>query len=149
VSELKEAPLPDVAAAIIRLLVFESLQIPHTCVCHSVISRSLENDLRSSEEMEELHDDWREQIARHEKLVCEFQAMYETSTLPLFEFLKTSWLEEIQDLLDHEDPLSPEEVGRIRELGVVIDEVDEDQSQDEVNEEEWWPDAESSPTTSE
>lgn len=66
-------------------------------------------------------------------------------------FLETTWLEEVQELLDDEHPLSPEELGRILELGVVIDEVDEDQCQQsrgEVNEEEWESDNEPSPRTS-
>lgn len=97
-------------------------------------------ELRSSEEIEELRDDWREQIARHEELVCTLQTRYEALTLPLSLFLETTWLEKVQELLDDEHPLSPEKLGCIRELGVVIDEVDEDQchqSLGEVNEEEW------------
>lgn len=84
-----------------------------------------------SSDIEKLRDDWREQIARHEELVCKFQAIYEASALPLSGFLETTWLEVIQKLLEDEHPLSSEELGRIRELEVVIDEVDEDQSQDE------------------
>mgnify|MGYP007115604857 CR=1 FL=1 len=62
ISGLEDSPLPDVFAAIIRFLIFELLRSPHTCAHHG-------DELRSSEEIEELRDDWREQIARHEELV--------------------------------------------------------------------------------
>lgn len=112
ISGLEDAPLPDVAAAIIRFLIFELLRIPHTYTHH-------EEELRSSEAIEELRDDWREQIARQEELVCKFQAIYEASALPLSEFLETTWLEDVQKLLDDEHRLNSEELGLMRELRVV------------------------------
>jgi hypothetical protein len=84
------------------------------------------------EEIHEIHDEWREQITLHEELVGKFQAMYETSSLPFCEFLETVWWEKMKELLKSHNPPSQEEISRVRELGIILDEVEASSSQDEV-----------------
>jgi hypothetical protein len=45
---------------------------------------------------------------------------------------------------ENDDPLSQEEIGRVRELGVILHEGDDDLSGDELGEEELKSDAQSS-----
>jgi hypothetical protein len=157
ISLLEEEPAPHAAFAIIRFLTFESLQIPHTCRhpercwlaegsdCddphHSDPSYHWEP--KDSEEVDEMQDEWRELIAVLEESVARFLVMYETSDLPLCEFLDTIWQEEISKRCEKDDPPSQEEISRVRELGVILDEVEEDSSRDELDEEEFKSDAKS------
>jgi hypothetical protein len=70
--------------------------------------------------------------------------MYETSDLLLCEFLDTIWREEMLKRSENDDPLSQDEIGRVRELGVILHEGDDDLSGDELGEEELKSDAQSS-----
>lgn len=150
VSLLEEDPAPHAAFAIIRFFTFESLRIPHTCrhpvQCLSAVDGDCDHSLHSepcyhwepkdTEEIEEMQDEWREPIALHEELVARFQIMYETSDLPLCEFLDVIWREEMLKRSENHDPLNQQEISRVRELGVILDEVEEDSPGDEVDEEE-------------
>ncbi|OKP09302.1 hypothetical protein PENSUB_5388 [Penicillium subrubescens] len=91
-----------------------------------------------------MQDEWRELISVHEELVARFQIMYETSDLPLCEFLGTIWQEEMLKRSQNDDPPSQEEISRVRELGVIFDEVEDDLSGNEPGDAEVKSDAESS-----
>jgi hypothetical protein len=155
---LLEDPAPHAAFEIIRFFTFEALQIPHTCR-HPVQCLSTEDgdcdysphfepcyhwEPKDWEEIDEMQDEWRELISLHGDLVARFQIMYETSDLLLCEFLDTIWREEMLKRSENDDPLSQEEIGRVRELGVILHEGDDDLSGDELGEEELKSDAQSS-----
>lgn len=137
--QLEEDPSFQVAIAFIRFLTFEVLQIPHTS-CHPddcwwtelgydyhlLFMPFYHLEPKDQEEIDEIHDEWREQIAQLEALVTEFQVMYETSSLSFCEFLEIIWWGEMDKLDKKDDPPSQDEVRRVRELGVILDEVEED-----------------------
>ncbi|KAF3395697.1 hypothetical protein F1880_006692 [Penicillium rolfsii] len=147
---LEEGPAPEVASEIIRFLTFESLQIPHTCrhpmQCLSSYDGKCDYPLhyepcyhwapKDLEDIEEMQDEWRELIALHEELVARFQDMYHTLDLPLYEFLDTIWAEEVLKRSEFHGSPSQREISRMRELGVILDEVEEDSSEGEVDVEE-------------
>ncbi|GLI75175.1 hypothetical protein PoHVEF18_003428 [Penicillium ochrochloron] len=158
ISLLEEDPALLAAFEIIRFFTFEALQIPHTCR-HPVQCLSTEDgdcdysphlepcyhwEPKDWEEIDEMQDEWRELISVHGDLVARFQIMYETSDLLLCEFLDTIWREEMLKRSENDDPLSQEEISRVRELGVILHEVDDDLSGDELGEEELKSDAQSS-----
>jgi hypothetical protein len=89
---------------------------------------------KEREEIDEIHDQWREQIAQLEALMTRFQTMYETSNLSFCAFLESIWWEEMIGLDNKDDLPNQEEARRVRELGVILAEVEEDSSQDEVDE---------------
>jgi hypothetical protein len=70
--------------------------------------------------------------------------MYENSDLPLCEFIDTSWWEIMAEVLEKDVPPTEEQINRVRDLGVILDGVEKYSSPDEVDEEEWESDAESS-----
>jgi hypothetical protein len=158
ISLLEEDPSPHAAFEIIRFFNFEALQLPHTCR-HPVQCLSTEDgdcdysphlepcyhwEPRDWEEIDEMQDEWRELISVHEELVARFQIMYETSDLPLCEFLGTIWQGEMLKRSQNDDPPSQEEISRVRELGVIFDEVEDDLSGNEPGDAEVKSDAESS-----
>lgn len=146
VRQLGENVPLQAALAIIRVLTFQVLRIPHTC-CHPRECWGLGDcdcphdtspyyhwEPKEREEIEEIHDEWREQIGQLEALMTRFQTMYETSNLSFCRFLKSIWCEEMNELDNKVDYPNQEEARRVRELGVILAEREEDSSQDEADE---------------
>lgn len=156
ISLLEEDSPPHAAFEIIRFFTFEALQIPHTCD-HPVQCLSTRDgdcdyafhlepcyhwEPKDWEEIDEMQDEWREFISVLEELVARFQIMYETSDLPMCEFLDTIWRGEMLKVSENHDSPSQEEISRVRELGVILDAEEDDSAGDEIDEKEFESDAE-------
>jgi hypothetical protein len=102
------------ASAIIRLLTFEDLQIPH--VCHHW-------GKKDAEEIQEILDERKDQLELLEELVDDFVDIYEKSSCSLWEFLVTIWNEKMEYELASDQ--SPDERGhpQLRGSTVVLEAV--------------------------
>lgn len=105
--------LPEAA---IRFLTFEKLGIMHVCCCYSRTSKEWHTN--EYEEVIEFLEEEAYKIQQLEKLINEFRAKYVELGMPLPEFLELYWTARIEEFLREENPLSSEELSRIKEIGV-------------------------------
>jgi hypothetical protein len=106
------------AAAIIRAFTFEALGIPHTCEHHAV---------HDADEI----DQWKDEIDTLEDLMVELIPVYEESGMSLLSFLEGHWLKRMREVMLTDQPPSHKQISSIRELGVILDETDLGEDEDE------------------
>jgi hypothetical protein len=109
----------DVDMAVIRLLVFDLLELKHTCCIRERRPQrgheSFDDDILNIQQ--EQHDD----LERLEELVTDFRVDLQHSRLPLREYLETRWAERMQLVLEELEnaKMSTEERRAAEEVGVV------------------------------
>lgn len=108
------------AEAIIRAFTFQALGIPHTCHFHSS-HRDQMDGLECEEETTLLED-----------LMYEFLPMYEHLGMSLLSFLEDEWLKRMKEVLLIGQPPSDEQINKIRELGVILDDIDLEEVDEEL-----------------
>lgn len=107
---------------LIRYETFDELGLTHTC-CFFDESNWLQRrfrkrcqvEVREEREVEHL------QLDELEELIEEFEAAYERLGQPLSEFMDGYWKIRMAKVLDRSRPVTEEDIQRIKELGVVID----------------------------
>ena len=108
---------------VIRFETFEALQLSHTCCDFNYFG-----PVRwyPPEEVQEIHEEWAELLSKHEDLVSEFCHKFREVGGTLVSFLEGYWQTRMDEVLKEEKPLDEEDGRRLRELGIVLEEVSED-----------------------
>ncbi len=109
----------------IRFETFEALQLSHTC-CD--FYRDTTCRRYTPEEVREIHEEWEELLSKHEDLVSEFCHKFKELGGTLTSFLKGYWQTRMDEVLQEERVLDEEDIRRLREMGVVLEEVSEEVS---------------------
>ena len=112
-----------IAEEVIRFETFEALQLSHTCCgfeCNDAYRRYTPEDVR------EIHEEWEELLLKHEDLVSEFCRKFQELGGTLTSFLEGYWQTRMDEVLEEQKPLDEEERRRLREIGVVLEEVSEE-----------------------
>ena len=112
---------------VIRFETFEALQLSHTCCdfeYFKVIRRY------TPEEVQGIHEEWEELLSKHEDLVSEFCYKFKELGGTLMSFLKGYWQTRMDEVLKEEKPLDEEDRRRLREIGVVLEEISEETAKD-------------------
>ena len=109
----------------IRFETFEALQLSHTC-CD--FYRDTTCRRYTPEEVREIHEEWEELLSKHEDLVSEFCHKFKELGGTLTSFLKGYWQTRMDEVLQEERILDEEDIRRLREMGVVLEEVSEEVS---------------------
>ena len=113
-----------VAEEVIRFETFEALQLSHTCCeldWHNMVIR-----LNTPEEVQEIYEEWEELLLKHEDLVSEFCHKFQELGGTIKSFLEGYWQTRMGEVLKEENPLDEEVIRRLREIGVVLEEVSEE-----------------------
>ena len=112
--------LSNIIEKVIRFETFEALQLTHTCCEFGLYSPSRRY---TPEEVQEIHEEWEELLSKHEDLVSEFCHKFQELGGTLTSFLEGYWQTRMDEVLKEEKPYSEEEIRKLREMGVVLEEV--------------------------
>lgn len=107
---------------LIRFETFEALQLSHTCCNFDFYPPSHQH---TPEEARQIHDEWEELLSKHEDLVSEFCHKFQELGGTLVSFLEGYWQTRMDEVLNEEKPYDEEDIRRLREIGVVLEEVSE------------------------
>ena len=116
---------------VIRIETFEALRLRHTC-CNAYGWTARRR--YTTEEVQEIHEEWEELLSKHEDLVSEFCHMFEELGGTLTSFLGGYWQTRMDEVLEEGKPLDEEQRRRLREIGVVLEEASEESENDCLNE---------------
>ena len=108
---------------VIRFETFEALQLSHTCCEFEMYQGSRRY---APEEVQEIHEEWEELLSKHEDLVAEFCHKFQELGGTLTSFLEGYWQTRMDEVLKEEKPYSEEEMRKLREIGVILEEVPDD-----------------------
>ena len=115
------APMQSkIVERVIRFETFEALQLSHTC-CYFKPYRARRR--YAPEEVQEIHEEWEELLSKHEDLVSEFCHKFQELGGTLTSFLKGYWQMRMDEVLKEEKLYNEEELCKLREIGVVLEEV--------------------------
>ena len=112
-----------IAEEIIRFETFEALQLSHTCCDFDFVAARRRY---TPEDVREIHEEWEELLSKHEDLVSEFYHKFQELGVPLTFFLEGYWQTRMEEVLQEEKPIDEEDRRRLRDIGVVLEEVSED-----------------------
>ena len=118
--------LSNIVEKVIRFETFEALQLNHTCCEFNFYSPSRRY---TPEEVHEVHDEWEELLSKHEDLVSEFCHKFQELGGTLTSFLEGYWQTRMDEVLKEEKPYSEEEKRKLREIGVILEEVPDETEQ--------------------
>ena len=124
--------LSKIVEKVIRFETFEALQLSHTC-CDSVRDDNGAYSIRrryTTEDVREIHEEWEELLSKHEVLVSEFCLMFQELGGNLTSFLLGYWQTRMDEVLKEEKPYDEEDTSKLREIGVVLEEVSEENEED-------------------
>ncbi|KAF7128522.1 hypothetical protein CNMCM5793_003310 [Aspergillus hiratsukae] len=107
-------PSSTIMETVIRLMVFEDLDLTHTCCDWNYLQPFDENEERA------IHEEEEQCLSELEQLVDEFMGLYNRLNLPLLQFLQEHWCPRMQDYLQQGQPLSEEDLSKTREIGVDL-----------------------------
>ena len=133
--------LSKLVEKVIRFETFEALQLSHTC-CDAVEEYTWEYSIRrryTPEDVREIHEEWEELLSKHEDLVAEFCLMFQELGGNLTSFLFGYWQTRMEEVLKEEEPYDEEDTSKLREIGVVLEEVSEERERchdEDVNDKE-------------
>ena len=117
---------------VIRFETFEALQLSHTCCVfeestgRNVSPRRATRRRYTPEDVREIHEEWEEHLSKHEDLVSEFCHKFRELGGTLTSFLECYWQTRMDEVLKEEKPYDEEHIRRLREIGVVLEEVSEE-----------------------
>jgi hypothetical protein len=120
----------SLASTIIRFETFTRMELTHTC-CKNVPFVYLYDTYFTAfneDDRREIREEQGELIDELEKLVSEFQTKYTELEVSLPDFLNGYWSVRMDEVLNPTEPMDLEECARIRELGVVLNEFTEIES---------------------
>ena len=128
--------LSKIVEKVIRFETFEALQLSHTC-CDAIEEYTWEYSIRrryTPEDVREIHEEWEELLSKYEDLVAEFCLMFQELGGNLTSFLFGYWQTRMEEVLKEEEPYDEEDTSKLREIGVVLEEVSEERERchDEV-----------------
>ncbi|KAL4892110.1 hypothetical protein BDV59DRAFT_202999 [Aspergillus ambiguus] len=103
---------PRLAEHVLRYFTFEKLGIKHTCHWKYV---QMDED-----EVEEIKQEERYNIATLGELLVEFNYKYKDSGLTLDKFLGGYWIDRMEEVLSGSSEIDPDEIRQVQEIGVVI-----------------------------
>jgi hypothetical protein len=111
-----------VASQILRFLTFRILDITHTCAHnrHSAGQSSLMLESIDPEEVREIYEEEDLLIQELEYLASELLSEWKASKISFVEFLSKNWARHMDEVLPAKASLSDEELSRIRNIGVVL-----------------------------
>ena len=105
----------------LRLLVFEELQLKHTCcslASYSIGNRTLEVIAElSDEEIQEIMEDQEEQVQKLESVLVSVAERYRRAGIPFSTFLRTCWKEVMDDVMYSKEPINKE---KLLKIGVTL-----------------------------
>lgn len=107
-------PSSTIMETVIRLMVFEDLDLTHTCCDTDYLPPFDQDETKAIDEEEE------QDLSELEQLVDEFMDLYNKLNLPLFQFLQGHWCPKMQGYLQAGKPLSDEDLSKTREIGVDL-----------------------------
>ena len=121
---------------VIRFETFEALQLSHTCCDFGGYSPNTYAAHRryTPEDVREIHEEWEEFLSEHEDLVSEFCHKFQELGGALTSFLNGYWQMRMDEVFKEEKPMDEEERCRLREMGVVLEEVSEESEEDFTDE---------------
>jgi ferritin len=73
------------------------------------------------DEVEEIRDEEHTMLDELDELVLGFESKYNDLGIPLGEFLRGYWSEQMAEVLSHETILDKDEACRVRQLGVRLE----------------------------
>ena len=115
---------------VIRFETFEALQLSHTCCDFDYY---VPRCRYTPEEVQEIHEEWEELLSKHEDLGSEFCHKFRELGGTLTSFLEGYWRRRMGELLKEEKPYDEEDIRKLREIGVVLEEVSEETEKDVTN----------------
>ena len=116
---------------VIRFETFEALQLSHTCCDFDEYDpRYAARRWYTPEEVREIHEEWEEVLVKHEDLVSEFCHKFQELGGTLTSFLEGYWQTRMDEVLKEEKPYDEEDIRRLREIGVVLEEVFEESEEE-------------------
>ena len=116
---------PDwLLAEIIRFETFSKLGLTHTCRDMQLLYWDARpyHECLTHEDIKEIREEERLMIAQLDDLVVEFVEKYTELGVSLLEFFEGYWEGRMEEVLDESESLDEEEVRRLTELGVVLEE---------------------------
>ena len=116
---------------VIRIETFEALQISHTC-CDC--DWEPPHRRYTPEEVQEMHEEWEEILSKHENLVSEFCHKFQELGGTMTSFLEGYWQTRMDEVFKEEKPLGEEDLRRLRDIGVVLEEASEESEEDVTDE---------------
>ena len=119
--------LSNIVEKVIRFETFEALDLNHTCCEFDFYKPSRRY---TPEEVQEVHEEWEELLSKHEDLVSEFCHKFQELGGTLTSFLEGYWQTRMDEVLKEEKPYSEEDIQRLREIGVVLEQVSEETEKD-------------------
>jgi len=112
---------PMLVQDVIRFETFEALGLKHTC-CQTLYWSEAFTMRCEAEEIWEIREEEHDLIQQLEQLVDNFLRSYDERGESLSEFLTGHWRTRMAAVLTDAQPADNEELGRIRDIGVVIEE---------------------------
>ena len=112
-----------ISEKVIRFETFEALQLSHTCCDFGYY---VPRRRYTPEEVQEIREEWEVLLSKHEDLVSEFCHKFQELGGTLTSFLESYWQTRMDEVLKEEKPYDEEDIRRLRELGVVLEEVPEE-----------------------
>jgi hypothetical protein len=116
----KSEELSSLPLELIRFATFTRLGLTHTC-CHKFDFRNKAMPLVPLDEVEEIRDEEHTMLDELDELVLGFESKYNDLGIPLGEFLRGYWSEQMAEVLSHETILDKDEACRVRQLGVRLE----------------------------
>lgn len=119
---------------VIRFETFEALQLSHTCCVFEEsdgrdrLPRRATRRRYTPAEVQDIHEEWEELLSKHEDLVSEFCDKFQELGGTLTSFLEGYWQTRMGEVFEEEKPLDGEVLRKMREIGVVLEEVSEEVS---------------------
>ncbi|RHZ69879.1 hypothetical protein CDV55_101975 [Aspergillus turcosus] len=107
-------PCSTIMETVIRLMIFDDLDLTHTCCDKEYLPRFDQDEIRA------IHEEEEKDLSELEQLVDEFMDLYNKLNLPLLQFLQEHWCPRMQDYLQQDRPLSEEDLSNAREIGVGL-----------------------------
>lgn len=121
----------NIVEKVIRFETFEALQLSHTCCNFDFYPPSRRH---TPEEVQEIHEELEELLLKHENLVSEFFCKFQELGGTLTSFLEGYWQTRMDEVFKEEKPLDEEDRRRLREIGVVLEEVPDESEDDLIDE---------------
>ena len=112
---------------LIRFETFEALQLTHTCCDFDFYEVHRQY---TPEEVQDIHEEWEELLSQHEDLVSEFCHKFQELGGTLVAFFEGYWQTRMDNVLKEEKPYDEEDIRKMRETGVVLEEVSDETEKD-------------------
>jgi hypothetical protein len=104
--------IPTLAESVLRYVTFERIGIKHTC--------HYEDESLDEDEVEEIQDEERHNLALLEDLMEEFNRKCQELGIGIDEFLNGYWMDSMDQAMSADRVIDSEAIQRIQELGVVL-----------------------------